>query len=189
MSMNVQADRGVAMEGEALPCRWRLERRLPVRAADRNDGSGAVESPTQRADAGPAEMRIEVTVMHYLRIYADEQGETHFEDVTLPTRRRKSPASSSLEELTDELPVDSVYFRRVVVDHPPEPHSAPCRQFVIHLAGEAELEVSDGEVRRVGPGMVVLADDVTGKGHQTRQVGDTIRETLMIPLNLDLKKS
>jgi hypothetical protein len=126
--------------------------------------------------------------MHYLRIYADESGETHFEEVTLPTKSRRSPASSSLEELTEGLATDPVYFRRVVVDHPPEPHPAPTRQFVIHICGEADLEVSDGEVRRVGPGTVVLADDLTGKGHQTRGVGDTVRETLMIPLKDDPKE-
>jgi hypothetical protein len=127
-------------------------------------------------------LESEAPIMHYVRIYADERGETHFEDVALPTERRESPASSSLEDLTAPLSVSSVYFRRVVVDHPPEPHPAPCRQFVVHIAGEAEIEVSDGEVRRFGPGMVVLAEDVTGKGHQTRQVGEAIRETLMIPL-------
>jgi hypothetical protein len=123
--------------------------------------------------------------MHYVRIYADEGGETHFEDVTLPTERRQSPASSSLEDLTAPLSVSSVYFRTVVVDHPPEPHPAPCRQLVVQVAGEVEIEVSDGEVRRFGPGTVVLAEDVTGKGHQTRPVGETIRETLLIPLSAD----
>jgi hypothetical protein len=30
---------------------------------------------------------------------------------------------------------------------------------------------ADGETRRFGPGSVFLAEDTTGKGHQTRAVG------------------
>ena len=60
---------------------------------------------------------------------------------------------------------------------------APRRQLIIHLAGEAEVEVSDGEVRRFGPGSVMLVEDVSGKGHRTRRVGDAIRETVFLPLD------
>lgn len=49
-------------------------------------------------------------------------------------------------------------------------HPAPRRQFVLVSAGEVEVTVSDGEVRRFGPGSVFLDDD-TGKGHRTRAVG------------------
>jgi hypothetical protein len=52
-------------------------------------------------------------------------------------------------------------------------HPSPERQFFFQLAGEIETEVSDGEVRRFGPGSIHLLDDVEGKGHITRSVGDT----------------
>ncbi|MGH8991096.1 MAG: cupin domain-containing protein, partial [Acidimicrobiia bacterium] len=50
-------------------------------------------------------------------------------------------------------------------------HPAPRRQFVFVSKGEVELRVSDGEVRRFGTGSVVLAEDTTGNGHQTRAAG------------------
>ena len=121
--------------------------------------------------------------MHYVRIYSDADGETHFEDVTLPTERRQSPVSTAQAELAAAIPTGEATFRRVVVDHPPEPHCAPRRQFVINLAGTSEVTVSDGETRRFGPGAVVLVDDLTGKGHLTRRVGETPRETLMLTLD------
>jgi hypothetical protein len=120
--------------------------------------------------------------MHYVRIYSDESGETHFEDVSLETELRQSPVSTAQAELAAPIPTFGATFRRVVVDHPDQPHVAPQRQFVVHLAGESEVLVSDGEVRRFGPGRVVLVDDLTGKGHTTRRVGETPRETLMIKL-------
>ena len=40
-----------------------------------------------------------------------------------------------------------------------------------YLAGELEVTVSDGEVRRFGPGSAILAEDTGGKGHFSRVVG------------------
>lgn len=119
---------------------------------------------------------------HYVRIYADDQGESHFEDVALPTELRRSPVSSAQAELTAPLRATEALFRRVLVDHPAAAHVAPRRQLVVHLAGEAEIEVSDGEIRRFGPGSAVLVEDLTGKGHITRRVGETPRETLFVTL-------
>jgi hypothetical protein len=120
--------------------------------------------------------------MHYVRIYTDDAGETHFEDVTLPSERQSSPVSTAQADVAAPLAATQAIFRRVVVDHPDEPHVAPRRQLVINLAGEAEVEVSDGEVRRFGPGSVTLVEDLTGKGHITRRVGDVPRETLFVTL-------
>ena len=38
-------------------------------------------------------------------------------------------------------------------------------QFVIWLQGDVDIEVSDGEIRHLVPGSVLLAEDTTGKGH------------------------
>jgi hypothetical protein len=116
--------------------------------------------------------------VHYVRIYADEQGETHFEDVRLEAETRTSPGDHV--EAAAPVRVQAAIFRRVSVDRPPEPHHAPQRQFVVHLAGETEIEVSDGAVRRFAPGAVVLAEDLAGKGHITRLIGEAPHETLFV---------
>ena len=56
------------------------------------------------------------------------------------------------------------------------------RQYSIALSGTAEIEVGDGTVARVGPGDVVLAEDLTGEGHVTRVVGDQPRFYAIVPL-------
>jgi hypothetical protein len=38
----------------------------------------------------------------------------------------------------------------------------------IWLNGETEFETSDGQIRRLGPGSAVLAEDTWGKGHISR---------------------
>jgi hypothetical protein len=55
-------------------------------------------------------------------------------------------------------------------------------QFVVNLSSEVEIEVNDGEKRRFGPGSILLAEDVTGKGHISRGVGNPEHRTLFIPL-------
>ena len=37
--------------------------------------------------------------------------------------------------------------------------------------GQMEIGIGDGTTRRFGPGDVVLADDLTGRGHTTRSLG------------------
>jgi hypothetical protein len=44
----------------------------------------------------------------------------------------------------------------------------PRRKLVIWLTGEVEFETSDGDIRRVAAGSVVLAEDTIGKGHISR---------------------
>jgi hypothetical protein len=61
-------------------------------------------------------------------------------------------------------------------------HTAPRRQYVITLSGHGELEVAGGKKIQVGPGSINLVEDVTGKGHITRTVGDEDRVTIQVPL-------
>jgi quercetin dioxygenase-like cupin family protein len=61
-------------------------------------------------------------------------------------------------------------------------HPSPRRQYLALLAGEVELEVSDGQVHRMRSGEVVLLDDTTGKGHRSRVVSS--EPTLLIVVAL-----
>ncbi len=120
--------------------------------------------------------------MRYVRIYTDEAGETHFEDVSLAGDIRRSPVSSGVSEYAPPVAVRAAVFRRVVLAHPSEPHVSPRRQFTVHLEGRTEVEVSDGQVRTFEPGDVVLVEDTTGKGHITRELDDGPRTSLFIEL-------
>lgn len=115
--------------------------------------------------------------MKYFRIYAGPDGESHFEDVDI-----ELDTQSGSSDLSTLYPATGVIFRRSPADQHLDWHPAPRRQFVITLSGEAEVEASDGEVRQIGPGTIMLAEDVTGKGHITRAVGATERLSIFIPL-------
>ena len=78
-----------------------------------------------------------------------------------------------------------MWFRETPAGVEQDFHNAPRRQFVITLSGAAEIECGDGTVRRLGPGDILLADDLTGQGHITRDV-EGPRHTLILPLSDDL---
>ena len=118
--------------------------------------------------------------MDYVRIYSDDAGDSHFEDLSPEMAAERYAGAEWL--ISRPLPVGELRFRRVTQEFPDEPHTAPRRQLIVALRGEMEVEVSDGEQRRFGPGSVILVEDTEGKGHRTRRIGDTVRETLFITL-------
>ena len=61
-------------------------------------------------------------------------------------------------------------------------HTVPRRQYLVNLSGIAEFETADGSVRRLVPGDVLVAEDLTGHGHIARSIGDEFRVVLAVPL-------
>jgi quercetin dioxygenase-like cupin family protein len=47
-------------------------------------------------------------------------------------------------------------------------HNAHARRYVITLTGRGEVELGGGQKITLEPGRVLLAEDLTGKGHITR---------------------
>lgn len=109
----------------------------------------------------------------FVRIYSGEDGQSHFEELELPTGPvGRSPVQAAT----------GISFRRSEPGDFMDWHNAPRRQYVITLSGQVEIGIGDGTVRRLGPGDVLLAEDLTGRGHTTRNVGDGPRVSVAIPL-------
>jgi hypothetical protein len=53
---------------------------------------------------------------------------------------------------------------------------------VVEVSGRRKIEVTEGKKISLGPGSVMLAEDVTGKGHITRVLGTEDAITLVIPI-------
>lgn len=123
--------------------------------------------------------------MGYVRCYADDGGESHFEDVDVAFTAGTLRSGVPTVELSAKWAVAEMFFVRVALDDQPALadigfHTAPDRRFVIYLAGEAEQQASDGELRRFGPGDIVLFEDTTGRGHRSYNL--TSQTLLMLTL-------
>ena len=58
-------------------------------------------------------------------------------------------------------------------------HHPTRRQYLIVLEGRMEVTCGDGSSRQFQPGDVLLAEDMTGQGHQTRAIGGSYRSVSM----------
>lgn len=63
-------------------------------------------------------------------------------------------------------------------------HTGPRRQLIATIAGEGEIETGDGQKLTVKPGVLTLIEDLTGKGHITRN-GPEGRLCVFMPLAED----
>ena len=111
-----------------------------------------------------------ITTFDLVRVFPDADGETHFEDVSI--------SWDNAEELltkTGWASYELAAERPFIKQSPPGVamswHNSGYRMLVFQTGGVREAEVSDGEVRQFGPGSVLLFEDTTGRGHQTRSVG------------------
>ena len=116
--------------------------------------------------------------MRIVRLYAGPDGQSHFED--LEFRPSEEGVNGEMRPL---LPAaGDVTWRHVPPGPPRDWHTAPRRQYVIVLSGEMEIEVAGGVKRRFKTGDVLLTEDLSGKGHITRTVGDQPRVLLNVPI-------
>jgi quercetin dioxygenase-like cupin family protein len=61
-------------------------------------------------------------------------------------------------------------------------HTGPRRQLIATIEGEGELETGDGQKLTVKPGVLTLIEDLTGRGHLTRN-GPAGRLCVFMPLD------
>jgi quercetin dioxygenase-like cupin family protein len=118
--------------------------------------------------------------MRVVRVFADDQGESHFEDRDIPM------AKVAYGRASQELATTAVTFRETDSGGKLDFHNPPRRQFIIFLKGLAELEASDGMTRRLGAGDVLLADDTTGRGHRLRDIEGRTVVFVPVPGDLDV---
>ena len=111
--------------------------------------------------------------MKITRMYKGDDGQSHFEELEAPQRETRVGA------ISEWLDAEAILFRRVSDDLFLDWHNADSRVLIVILTGALEVVVGEGEKRRFEAGDMVLAEDVDGPGHQTRDV-EWPRESIMI---------
>lgn len=105
----------------------------------------------------------------YVRLYADESGESHFEDLEIALDPIDFAPPAAPLNIAQFLPVaQSLWIGAPVGWAGETPHPAPQRQIFCTVRGEYGVTASDGTVRRFPAGSVLLLEDTWGKGHSTR---------------------
>ena len=115
--------------------------------------------------------------MAIIRIHTGSDGKSHFQEIApkLEPRGDKS-------ETAELIPGSGIIVRRFEPTRSNPWHHAPGRYGVFTLSGAVDIEIGDGTVRRLGTGDILIAGDVTGQGHVTREVGPQARVSVFVPL-------
>jgi len=116
--------------------------------------------------------------MKIIRLYADDKGESHFQDIEVEF---EAPTPSG--RVSARQPATGIIFREVPSEYDLDWHPAPRRQYIINLDAGVQLTASDGEVRRVKAGEVVLVEDTWGKGHLSKAIDNKTRHCIFVPID------
>jgi Cupin domain len=121
--------------------------------------------------------------MKYVRLRADKNGDSHFEDATLTLDERDYRPPAPLVFVSHAYQTDGVQFIRLPAGWSADAIQVPKKQFFVCLKGHVEVTASDGKTRSFDPGDTVLMEDGDGTGHRTRVKGDGEFFAIVIPVD------
>ena len=112
------------------------------------------------------------------RLWVDDRGESHFQDVEV-----RLDEATRAGRLSARVPVTGLIFREVPADYDLDWHPAPRRQYIVNLPARVEITATDGQARRIGAGQILLVEDTWGKGHLSKALDGKLRHCLFITLD------
>jgi hypothetical protein len=114
--------------------------------------------------------------MRYVRVFADENGKSGFEDVEVQGTPTVTVEGVPPLLVSGPFPASGM----LVVEQPAggtpkwELHVAPRKQWLVVLTGRAAVTVSNGERREFGPGALLSFEDTEGEGHMSTPLTDDL---------------
>ena len=110
--------------------------------------------------------------MRYARLFADDKGESHFDDIEIEFTATHYVQSAAPLDFSPMFPATQVAFMRAPAGWASEFHVSSAHNMFVVLSGEWEVTASDGESRHFAAGSALLVEDITGKGHSSRVLND-----------------
>lgn len=123
----------------------------------------------------------DLALVTYHRIYADSQGDSHFDIVEVEQSLAQAAPPAAPFYVSGDGPASRYRFYTFESGWIGELHPAPTRQFLALMSGAVEMEATDGTVRQLTPGDLILLEDTSGKGHITRNIGNGFCTFFVVP--------
>jgi hypothetical protein len=117
-----------------------------------------------------------------IRIYSDDSGESHMDRRAVAIKAGAFAPPAPSMGVSELEPAEGWRFLRLPPLWVGDWHPTPVRMWIFCLSGEMEFATSDGATHRVAPGSAMLLEDTTGRGHQSRVIGD--RDALLVTVQL-----
>lgn len=103
-----------------------------------------------------------------VRLFADEAGESHFEDIEFEMSAIQYAPPAPALDLSEPTDATRFFWFRFPEKWHDAAHPSPRRQVFVVLKGEVEAWTSTGDTRIFRAGDRLLMEDTTGKGHGAR---------------------
>ena len=118
----------------------------------------------------------------YIRLFTDDQGETHFEDLQSTLARLDFAYGMPPLFVSEEIAAQASSFFGAPSGWESDWHPSSGRHLFAVLTGAWEVTASDGETRTFSKGDVLLVEDTTGKGHTSKVISEEESLSLLIVL-------
>jgi quercetin dioxygenase-like cupin family protein len=122
--------------------------------------TASVAAGGQSSTPAPAQPPLMAT-----RLSTGTDGQTHIDEV--PIALHGSGAAES-----DPLAMEDAFLVRAAPGYFEDWHNADKKRYIVVVSGEAEVTTTSGERTSIVPGHLYIAEDLTGKGHTFRVVGN-----------------
>ena len=118
----------------------------------------------------------------YTRLFADEAGESHFEELEMELAAVNLVSSVPPLLISEFFPAKQSAFFGAPAGWISDWHVTVSRNLFVVISGAWEIQASDGTVKSFGPRHILLVEDLTGQGHRSWVVGDEDSLALMVQL-------
>jgi len=119
---------------------------------------------------------------NYTRLFADNEGESHFEDITIEIALADFAPPAPPMGVSSSMPATQSSFIGGPAGWAGKWHVSPARNLFVVLSGKWEIEASDGTLRRFCSPEVLLAENTTGRGHRSRVISQEDSLALVVQL-------
>jgi quercetin dioxygenase-like cupin family protein len=103
------------------------------------------------------------------RLFTGADGQSHIDQV--PVAMMADPKEPAVES-SDPLKMSDAFVVRAAPGMFENWHNADKKRYIVVISGEAEVTTTGGEKASIVPGRLYIAEDLTGKGHTFRVVGN-----------------
>jgi hypothetical protein len=130
------------------------------------------------------------TEMKCLRVYSTADGESHFDEVEIPTISRQVHPTAAAFDVSMKYGASGIRFTRIPANAGRvDWHNVPERALTVRLEGSAEYQTSDGDQRHVPAGSFVMFEDIDGRGHRTlHSAGEQTVLWIFLPQGLEIPR-